>query len=172
MRVLSISIAVMATSVLFCMATGCGTLGGLGGQSHLLTYEIRVSSNSPLPPDTKLDLVTSESASGARVYHCTAITNEGSVIYQKATLIFRDKARHLVVAPPASAAHVFAIDHPRVPRSADWTNWQKPIYTDSSSMPWWNVMHDQGQEQRNLEISADGAELRFKVEQWHGMDGM
>ncbi|NQU39485.1 MAG: hypothetical protein HQ523_06000 [Lentisphaerae bacterium] len=162
---------------LFSVATGCiGVVAGCGSiiqrQSHLLTYQICVPAGCPLPPSTKLDLVTSDNSAGARVSNCTVTAKDESVVYQASTLIFPSKNRYLVIAPPDAAAQVFAIDHPRIPHPTEWVAWQPPLYTDTSRMPWWNAMNDQGKDQRNTDIPDDCAKIRFKVEAWHGMDAV
>ena len=154
------------------LASLMGTTGCLSvnPQSHLLTYEIRVPASNPLASDTKVDVVTSDNASGARIFNCNAATNFGSIIYEGSTLIFRNKNRRLIVAPPSGSAQVFVINHPALPRPAPWSAWLKPVYMDSSSMPWWNAMNEQGRECRTTNIPANCVQMRFKVDNWRGLD--
>jgi hypothetical protein len=132
-------------------------------QSHHLTFELRAPKKLEFDPDTKIELVTDESASSTPLNRIKKRMETEYIVLNDSWLISPASRYALMVKPKSGRASVFKLPLPEQPKPTEWTAWKKPDYLEKSDAMW-TFMHDLKEHDRSTSIPADCFELRYKIE--------
>lgn len=151
-------IAFLATTaaILFC---GCAQ-----EETHKLYFELRVPRTLKFDPETRLNLVTDVIWSGTSL-HLTERRDEGEFVVFAHSFLVSDyeKKRAIIVSPTGQPSQIFILSIPRRAKPIDWTEWQRPTYTDKAYV---EKRFLDGAKDYDTNIPSDCFELRFQITNW------
>jgi hypothetical protein len=139
----------------------------MASDTHEFFYELRAPKTLKLGPKTRFELVSDLSA-GGQILSITEHRGEGGfVIYSpEDQLIFsREQRRAVVVTIDGQPAQVFKLTIPRNPKPADWSQWQRPDYVETTDAMW-SFMHKEEPHNRSANVPTDCFAMRYKINDW------
>ncbi len=131
--------------------------------SYTFDYELRVAKALKPDPLIAIDVVTNQGSSGTRLKFTKQREDGDYLVFSADTLLFGGETRRaLVITIDGQPSQVFLLTFASVPKSADWTKWLRPDYTEKTDAAW-TFMNGLKNFDRSTEVPKDAFELRYKI---------
>ena len=147
------------------LVPGCAGIANGSDVVYPFTFEVRIPKTAkPDLKSTQVSLVAAHGEDATFLWACKQREAGGFLIFQRDFLVFSEDKPQRGLIVHAAPKQIFRLSIPQTPKPTDWSQWQRPSYSQSGDAGWTFFVPDSKTTNRSTNIPPVCFEVRYKIE--------